>query len=707
LATWYFALATKQKGRRKVMKGGLFFLTLYFLLFPEIPTFAQSGIWTSAIELARLPKSGAAWEAVLNGANQDCSNPRVWDKDDNTNVYVLAAGIVYARTGDEIYKNKVITACETLMVGRNPGGRTLAWAREAGAYALAADLVGYRSEAFATWLRNMAEVYIASNNITLLTTFKNRANNWGAHAFGSLCAIYYYLGDSTRINEIRNYWIAGVLGSNTGYVYGNDWSWHFDENNLRLINPKGAIKFSFNIDGIIADDMRRGGFFQTPPIQTAYPWEYMQGLVMAARILERADLPIWSVGDSAIYRAAYALQVRLEPDSGWAAIGDDTWMLPFLDKAYGTKWSGTQERLWEHGKNVGWGYVILEPPRPPPYTLKVNVTGSGKVQLDPAGGTYNDSAIVKLTAIADSNWVFDHWRGDVIGSSNPATIVIDTNKTVTATFVNRIGATITLYPTDDCYVRAGSFALRNHNAEAKLTIKKARHDSADYHAYLKFDLSGVRGALISAKLKLYCEALPDSSPAAASAFAVFDDRWQETSITWNNAPALGVLLDSLAEINQAGAAYVFDVTKFVAAEFSSDKMVTLLIKDMHNTNKAVDFGSREGANPPALIITTGIKTAVTDVAPQTWQLHQNYPNPFERVTKISYSLSTPALVKLTIYDIKGRTVSTLVNAVQAAGIYSHIWNLSDSGKHRLPAGIYFCRMQVGPLLKTIKMVLMQ
>jgi len=688
------------------MKGGLFFpVIISFLLLSPTLTFAQNGVWTSAAELARLPKSGPAWDAVLWGANQDCSNPRVWDKDDNTNVYVFAAGIVYARTGDEIYKNKVIAACETLIAKGNPGGRTLAWARETGAYVLAADLAGYRSEAFAAWLRNMAEVYTASNNNSLLTTFKNRANNWGAHAFGSLGAIYHYLGDSTRINEIRNYWIAGVVGPNPGYVYGNDWSWHFDENNLRLINPKGASKIGFNIDGIIPDDMRRGGFFQTPPIQTAYPWEYMQGLVMAARILERAGLPIWSVGDSAIYRAAYALQVRLAPDSGWAAIGDDTWMLPFLDKAYGTKWSGAQERLWEHGKNVGWGYVVLEPPRPPQYTLQVNITGAGKVQLDPTGGTYNDSAIVKLTAIADPGWVFDHWRGDVIGSTNPTTIVIDANKTVAASFVNKIGATMALHPTDDCYVRAGNFASRNHNTEAKLTIKNARQDSAEHHAYLKFDLSGVAGVLLSAKLKLYCQALPDSSPAAASAFAVFDDRWQETSITWNNTPALGVLLESLPEINQAGAAYVFDVTKFVAAEFSSDKIATLLIKDMHNTDKAVDFSSREGKNPPALIITTGIKTAVTGVAPQTWQLHQNYPNPFERATKISYGLSTPALVKLTIYDVKGRMVSTLVNEVQHAGIYSQIWSVSEAGKHRLPAGIYFCRMQVGPYLKTIKMVL--
>jgi hypothetical protein len=90
-----------------------------------------------------------------------------------------------------------------------------------------------------------------------------------------------------------------------------------------------------NVDGLIPDDMQRGGPFQVPPEVTNYPWEHMQGLVMAARILERRGLPIWNAGDDAIYRAAYAMQVRLESEyGGWKATADDLWMLPF-DAAYG------------------------------------------------------------------------------------------------------------------------------------------------------------------------------------------------------------------------------------------------------------------------------------------------------------------------------------------------------------------------------------
>jgi hypothetical protein len=334
---------------------------LILVIAVSIPSHAQLQIWTSASELSTIPMSGPAWDAVLRAANQNTSYPDVSNQDDSTNVNVLAAAIVYARTGEASYRDKVVAACQQLAAAGKPAGRTLAWARETGAYALAADLVGYRTTEWEQWLRNMAEVYVAEDGKTLRQMYFQRPNNWGSHAFGALCAIYRYLQDTVSLTRIRDYWAQGVNGPNPGFKFG-DLSWQSDPLSPRLINPVGSIKNGFNLDGIIPDDMRRGGSFQIPPNFTGYPWEYMQGQVMAARILERAGMPIWSVGANALYRAAYALQVRLALlYSGWAATGDDEWMLPFLDRAYGTNWSttGTHSRMWGAGKNVGWAYITL------------------------------------------------------------------------------------------------------------------------------------------------------------------------------------------------------------------------------------------------------------------------------------------------------------------------------------------------------------
>jgi len=69
-----------------------------------------------------------------------------------------------------------------------------------------------------------------------------------------------------------------------------------------------------------------------------------------------------------------------------------------------------------------------------PYTLTINVVGNGTVVKDPDQATYTYGTLVELTAVADSGWVFSHWSGDLTGSTNPETINMTSNKTVTTTF---------------------------------------------------------------------------------------------------------------------------------------------------------------------------------------------------------------------------------------------------------------------------------
>jgi len=68
------------------------------------------------------------------------------------------------------------------------------------------------------------------------------------------------------------------------------------------------------------------------------------------------------------------------------------------------------------------------------HNLTVNTQGQGSVALNPAGGTYNEGTQVTLTATPAQGWQFDHWSGDLSGSTNPATITMDADKTVTAVF---------------------------------------------------------------------------------------------------------------------------------------------------------------------------------------------------------------------------------------------------------------------------------
>ena len=84
---------------------------------------------------------------------------------------------------------------------------------------------------------------------------------------------------------------------------------------------------------------------------------------------------------------------------------------------------------------VDWAVVALEiKPQPPQHTLTVNTVGSGSVELNPPGGTYDDGTLVTLTATPAAGFQFSGWSGDLSGSTNPDTITMDGDKNVTATF---------------------------------------------------------------------------------------------------------------------------------------------------------------------------------------------------------------------------------------------------------------------------------
>ena len=70
----------------------------------------------------------------------------------------------------------------------------------------------------------------------------------------------------------------------------------------------------------------------------------------------------------------------------------------------------------------------------------------------------------------------------------------------------------------------------------------------------------------------------------------------------------------------------------------------------------------------------------------------NYPNPFQRVTTIQYSITHSGHVKLTIYDLQGRVVKPLVDKRSQPGTYVITWYGDNVYGKPVPAGVYFCKL---------------
>jgi len=88
--------------------------------------------------------------------------------------------------------------------------------------------------------------------------------------------------------------------------------------------------------------------------------------------------------------------------------------------------------------------AVFEQDSPDQYTLTVTKQGQGNVTLDPSGGTYDDGTSVELTATPASGWHFVRWEGALAGSTNPKSITMNSNKSVTAVFEQDSPAQYTL-----------------------------------------------------------------------------------------------------------------------------------------------------------------------------------------------------------------------------------------------------------------------
>jgi len=126
------------------------------------------------------------------------------------------------------------------------------------------------------------------------------------------------------------------------------------------------------------------------------------------------------------------------------------------------------------------------------------------------------------------------------------------------------------------------------------------------------------------------------------------------------------------------------------------------VNTMAANKKYLFAGTQSGA---WRIPITDVITSVNDNRshlPTKYALYQNFPNPFNPSTVISYQMSVNSHVTLKVYDVLGREIVTLVDGKQGAGTHSVTFNAGN-----LPSGVYFYRLQAGSYSDTKKLVLLK
>ncbi len=130
-------------------------------------------------------------------------------------------------------------------------------------------------------------------------------------------------------------------------------------------------------------------------------------------------------------------------------------------------------------------------------------------------------------------------------------------------------------------------------------------------------------------------------------------------------------------------------------------MISLNLKDK-NAGFSINGSAKLNAN-----LKQAINNFTVQAVPNQFGLSQNYPNPFNPSTKIKYQLARDSHVSLTVYDILGQKVRTLINELQQAGYYNITWDGNNDAGNKAASGIYIYRLQSGNFIKTLKMNLLK
>lgn len=368
------------------------------------------GIWTNAAELGAKNRSCTAWRAVAARADLVNQNPCIHSKDDPMPNRTLAKAIAFAHTGDAIYKEQVEAALAALVsrpvtecIPATDQDLLLAWSRNLGGYIMAADLVGYHNSAFTTYITHVATAWKADHpsgitNMTMVQMFDTTPDHASKWAAVSLAAYYRYIDDDVQLASLRlkllNKLYGPVPQGVIDYIdtYGeSDWYnytagvKHYQEIAAPATTTKQCLvnignngdTFEMDHNGLQPSEMRDGGECSYNPEYTKNAWYGVEALVVAARIFERAGMPIWRDPGQldGLFRAPYALEYRLGRDrenSGgerWMASAgteDRTWMLAFLDEAYPHRGKKFADRIgdselkkWGASKHSGgFGFVL-------------------------------------------------------------------------------------------------------------------------------------------------------------------------------------------------------------------------------------------------------------------------------------------------------------------------------------------------------------
>ncbi|WCF10744.1 DNRLRE domain-containing protein [Paenibacillus thiaminolyticus] len=212
------------------------------------------------------------------------------------------------------------------------------------------------------------------------------------------------------------------------------------------------------------------------------------------------------------------------------------------------------------------------------------------------GLSFNE--LLDLTMQKDDESIGSEYKSRFVKFGGEANVPVSTYGAVFLTGTEEtplwVGKGAVISPAADAYVRNGTYANTNYGSDNSLVVKQDGSSGYSREAYIRFDLTGLSGAVEEAKISLTTIAKQLSS-LSHQAHLVSDNSWDELKITWNNKPAGGAIIASW-DVPEVGGNVKVDVTRQVndALANGQDKL-SIVIRSNANYGSLgdVSYASRE------------------------------------------------------------------------------------------------------------------
>ena len=390
-------------------------------------------------------------------------------------------------------------------------------------------------------------------------------------------------------------------------------------------------------------------------------------------IADNGTITLDPVGGS--YTADTEVSLTVEPDYGFSFVewtGD-------IDGVEDVT-ASTITVLMDQPKSITATFETL-----PMFTLTTNVTNGNiylKPEPDSSGNRYFEGAEVRLDARPNVGYIFTGWSGDLSGNENPTTVVMDKDLNITAEMELNIFS-LTFEATNGSVNVFPDYGNGVFDAGTGLVLQ-AVPDEGYRFANWDGDLSGTQNPT---------SLTVDSTMNVIAVFELIPESYTLTTTATNGAVSLdpapsedGTYEDGTEVTLTAIPDDGYEFTSWSGDMTGTDNPTTILIDGDKNITAEFD-----------VIISVNDHDGV-----RRSYLYQNYPNPFSDLTIIPYQLDKAASVELSVYNILGEKISTLINAYQKPGFYEVEWDVVDNNGTRLSNGIYFYRLEIDNKLVKIQ-----